>query len=345
MLPLSALCRSTGMATFLVQTATAYNQRTQVSKPVQLTCWTKTTSSEGGQYCFGDESGLLPYRPPEQLPVDLNTGFETHYTKKSDSEASPVDHVVQAASAAGVDWSKVDICTYRNNINKVLTTLIGDSDWAIDCCKWGNTVFLDINKSAGNVTYPNQDKLTYYGYKFEAVCTGQDHVDATSEFAVVVQYQLGQHRVLMAAEVDAMKDDGDGPVKGRPYVELKTYKIAAHSKAVGALYKEKHPRWWVQSYLAGISTLVLGGRDHNGQLHKVQEVPVQLLPGLSAQAGQKWDPDALLAFGDAVLGWIIQQAQLQPGRQLLVSYSHVERRIDCRPVDGDLPQRLQQLLQ
>eukprot|EP00878_Enallax_costatus_P037428 GHUV01042278.1.p1 GENE.GHUV01042278.1~~GHUV01042278.1.p1 ORF type:complete len:214 (+),score=57.23 GHUV01042278.1:345-986(+) len=177
------------------------------------------------------------------------------------------------------------------------------------------------------------------------VCPGQDHVDATSEFAVVVQYQLGQHRVLMAAEVDAMKDDGDGPVKGRPYVELKTYKIAAHSKAVGALYKEKHPRWWVQSYLAGISTLVLGGRDHNGQLHKVQEVPVQLLPGLSAQAGQKWDPDALLAFGDAVLGWIIQQAQLQPGRQLLVSYSHVERRIDCRPVDGDLPQRLQQLLQ
>lgn len=35
------------------------------------------------------------------------------------------------------------------------------------------------------------------------------------------------------------------------------------------MYKDKHPRWWVQSYLAGISTLVLGGRDHNGHLHKV----------------------------------------------------------------------------
>eukprot|EP00878_Enallax_costatus_P039555 GHUV01045375.1.p1 GENE.GHUV01045375.1~~GHUV01045375.1.p1 ORF type:complete len:214 (-),score=19.62 GHUV01045375.1:108-749(-) len=55
------------------------------------------------------------------------------------------------------------------------------------------------------------------------------------------------------------------------------YRIAAHSKAVGALYKEKHPRWWVQSYLAGISTLVLGGRDHNGQLHKVGASTVMLV--------------------------------------------------------------------
>lgn len=61
-----------------------------------------------------------------------------------------------------------------------------------------------------------------------SVCTclhsGHSHVDATSEFAVVVKYQLGQHLLLMAAEVDAVKDEGDGPVNGKPYVELKTYK-------------------------------------------------------------------------------------------------------------------------
>lgn len=56
------------------------------------------------------------------------------------------------------------------------------------------------------------------------MCAGQAHVDATSEFAVLVQYQLGDHHILMAAEVDAMKEEGDGPVNGRPYVELKTYK-------------------------------------------------------------------------------------------------------------------------
>lgn len=35
----------------------------------------------------------------------------------------------------------------------------------------GGTLVLDINK-AGFVTYPNQELMTYYGYKFEALCTG-----------------------------------------------------------------------------------------------------------------------------------------------------------------------------
>jgi hypothetical protein len=49
-------------------------------------------------------------------------------------------------------------------------------------------------------------------------------VDSSSEFAVVVQYKLGAHSVLMAAEVDCAKEAGDGPIDGQPYVELKTYK-------------------------------------------------------------------------------------------------------------------------
>lgn len=58
-------------------------------------------------------------------------------------------------------------------------------------------------------TSPQDDRMTYYGYKFEALCTvlgGEDPddaaVDATSEYAVVVRFRLGSHRVLMAAEVD-----------------------------------------------------------------------------------------------------------------------------------------------
>lgn len=49
-------------------------------------------------------------------------------------------------------------------------------------------------------------------------------MDSSSEFAVLVQYRLGSHSVLMAAEIDCAKEEGDGPDGGRPYVELKTYK-------------------------------------------------------------------------------------------------------------------------
>lgn len=80
-------------------------------------------------------------------------------------------------------------------------------------------------------------------------------------------------------------------------------------------------------------------------LLQVHEVPVQLLPGLSANAGQAWDPNLLLGFGDSVLSWIAAAAQQQPGQQLLVSYSKDSREIHLEPAeDGSMAQRLAQLL-
>lgn len=46
-------------------------------------------------------------------------------------------------------------------------------------------------------------------------------------------------------------------------------RMPAHSRAVAIMYKDKHPRWWLQSFLAGVTTLVLGARNHTGQLLKV----------------------------------------------------------------------------
>jgi hypothetical protein len=40
----------------------------------------------------------------------------------------------------------VTICTYRNNLNKILLTPLDSKDWGINCCYWGDTLFLDITK-------------------------------------------------------------------------------------------------------------------------------------------------------------------------------------------------------
>jgi hypothetical protein len=78
---------------------------------------------------------------------------------------------------------------------------------------------------------------------------------------------------------------------------------------------------------------------------QVHEVPVQLLPGLSANAGQPWDPNLLLGFGSNVLSWISHAAQQQPGQQLLVSYDPGTKQIHIDPAeDASMPQRLAQLL-
>jgi hypothetical protein len=84
---------------------------------------------------------------------------------------------------------------------------------------------------------------------------------------------------------------------------------------------------------------------HCGDSLQVHEVPVQLLPGLSANAGQPWDPNLLLTFGDAVLSCVATAAQQQRGQQLLVSYDPSTKQIHVDPAeDASMPQRLAQLL-
>ena len=46
-------------------------------------------------------------------------------------------------------------------------------------------------------------------------------------------------------------------------------RIPSHPRAEAVMYGEKHPRWWVQSFLAGVPLMVLGGRDDKGMLQKV----------------------------------------------------------------------------
>jgi len=56
--------------------------------------------------CPAQLAGLLNYNTPI-TPKDLNDGYPDQYTRKDESESALVDPIVQAATRAGVDWSKV----------------------------------------------------------------------------------------------------------------------------------------------------------------------------------------------------------------------------------------------
>jgi len=267
-----------------------------------------------------------------------------------------VDTIVTAALHKGHDFSQTDICTYRNNLNKILlTTIEPRKEWAVNFCYQGNSLFLDITK-VGQASYANQDRFSYYGYHFESVCSGHvagsEEVDPSSEFGIVVLYRLGAHTILMGAEVDGFDPQAPpdcGPTNGKPYVEMKTYRIPSHPRAEAVMYGEKHPRWWVQSFLAGVPLMVLGGRDDKGMLQKIHQVPVQKLPELSAAAGMPWDPQQLLSFGEAVLDWMLQLAAAEPGVQMCAHYNPNQGIIESRVVavedpGGDMAQRLEELL-
>jgi RAT1-interacting protein len=63
-------------------------------------------------------------------------------------------------------------------VQVTLTPLALGDKWAVDACLWHNTLYLDIVKT-GQADFPGSDRFTYYGYKFEALCTDSMDVSHT----------------------------------------------------------------------------------------------------------------------------------------------------------------------
>lgn len=59
-----------------------------------------------------------------------------------------------------------DMCTYRNNLNKIAGTLLSPKDpWIVDAYKRKDGLLcLDMHPLPQR-EYPNSDQMTYYGYK------------------------------------------------------------------------------------------------------------------------------------------------------------------------------------
>lgn len=350
----------------------------QVTQPAIVSHWSKAE----GQCRIGDATGLARYAPPPpaSLPASLEGPDAPRYTPKSADEACGVETVVCAAASGGADLAREGlILTFRNNLNKVFGTPFDPgAAWAVDACRLGPALFLDIVKTeqawAGDPA--DAERFTRWGYQFEALATGQAEANANEEFGVVVSSRVGPHRLLMGAEIDCVMDEPQEPppaqqqqqpqqlatgsapgarlawpVAGAPlpplssFVELKTYRLPKHPRQQQSQYRFKHPKWWLQSFLAGVTTLGLGGRDDEGRIHRIDLARTADLPRISAQAGAAFYPNQALQFGVAALQWMREVASQQPGQHLRFSYDGTSRRLSWQLVPGgDLPARLRRCL-
>ena len=56
-----------------------------------------------------------------------------------------MEPVVEAISRSGAGWDDCDVCTFRNNLNKIGKTPIDERDaWEMDACFTRGTRFLDM---------------------------------------------------------------------------------------------------------------------------------------------------------------------------------------------------------
>lgn len=96
-------------------------------------------------------------------------------------------------------------------------------------------------------------------------------------------------------------DSEDDPI---PWVELKTTAEPGNRPEDRLKFERKLLRFWAQSFLLGVPTIVLGFRTQNGLLTRIKELPTQRLPSMVKQSTQSWDGNVCINFTAAFLDFL-----------------------------------------
>ena len=284
---------------------------------------------------FFDKRALRRYRAP-RLPASLSSGYND-FVPKRDDKAAAERCLLSAVERYAEQTAKAHFVTYRNNLNKLLATQhCPNDDWCIGLKRLADQRWLlrvrdtprrrDEERSQSDA----RRLMSYFGYRFEALCTGHDGtIDANDEYVGLFNCKLGDHRLAVAAEIDCVDDSG-------AYVELKTNKLLASRRLIGTFERFKMFKFWVQSYLVGTPRVIVGFRDED-ELRKLQSFETLELPGLAAAGAQgrpSWRPQACLGFADAVLRWLRAALDAADGDAYVVTYDPEARAISFAQDDG-----------
>jgi RAT1-interacting protein len=79
----------------------------------------------------------------------------------------------------------------------------------------------------------------------------------------VYRTSLGGHRLLVSAEIDCEEALPDG---SRVFVEIKTSGSMQTPESRCNFRERKLIKYWIQSYVAGVPTVVVGYRSEDGVL-------------------------------------------------------------------------------
>lgn len=305
---------------------------TNVSEPVEVACFSRN-SDRSLQY--GSRHQLRHFESPS-LGLDLCAGYERFREKASDEDG--VAPVVNSLQHAGFDIeAEADVVSYRNNFNKIALTPYNSRDpYEFDAVRVGRTVFLDIRKIDEDPVSDRLRRFMYMGYHFEALCTkpsSSEPVDANEEFGAIMRLKIGGHRIVLGCEIDA---EMPSTQSASHYVELKTARQPSSRKTYDVLYSDKYLKWFVQSYLGGVPTIIVGFRDDAGRLVEIEQLSTLSLPRIARNGLDKirggrssrrwasqrnaWEPSACINFIDCTLSVVRRHCDERPGQVIRFSY-------------------------
>ncbi|KAI5299283.1 decapping endonuclease targeting mRNA [Ascosphaera atra] len=132
-----------------------------------------------------------------------------------------------------------------------------------------------------------------------------DIVNNKAQYCSVVRTGIGNSRIVIGGEVDAVwdckPDKKEDPIN---WVELKTTAEICSDRDL-VRYERKLLKFWAQSFLLGVPKIVVGFRDPNGILRRLEEMATAEIPILVKRRGKNmWDGNICINFTAAFLSWL-----------------------------------------
>lgn len=140
---------------------------------------------------------------------------------------------------------------------------------------------------------PREKLMCYWGHRFEryvlssAGSTSGSAVNLNEKYYSIVSTKLDNHQLMFGGEVDCID-----PQTGE-YLELKTNRQIEAPKHVDSFLKFKIVKWWLQSFLIGIKTIICGFRTDQGIVTALDRVCVK---DLASHAKQYWSGATCFKF-------------------------------------------------
>jgi RAT1-interacting protein len=319
-------------------------QATTYSKPKEIAHFSYSPQRE-----LQFDRSALHYYHPKPTPIDLNSGYPERFIQRK-GDIEPLDSLLLAIKHNRAQVHTA-FCTWRGIMTKIMCTpYCLQESWELVATKRNGVIYL-MEYDAGDraekrLAYENADLFTYYGYKFEAECTGTEEglseepvtVNTNVQFCSVFTAKLGALGITMGAEVDCLmtKPTSDAVVDIQAeYTELKTHKIMTHPRQKTSFIKFKLLKTWVQSFLVGIQRVVFGFRDEGGRIQEVTTYSTNEFPRMSRRE-QLWDPNVCLCFGSKALEFFKDSIEIDdPNTTYRITYDPQHRHIEIQEPQQD----------
>ncbi|KAF9123723.1 hypothetical protein BGX30_001288 [Mortierella sp. GBA39] len=137
-------------------------------------------------------------------------------------------------------------------------------------------------------------------------------VDTNLQYCTVARTKIGKNSIIMGAEVDCTSEPKKAPPHNplSNYIELKTSRVISSAREHNSFERHKLLKFWAQSFLPGIPTIIVGFRDDDGNVVTVETFKTMEIPRLVRGKDGAWDTTICINFLDAVLNFLRKQIKV-----------------------------------